>query len=75
MYKIENYVCLLHNYEFFCVFVYTNILSHFYLVCVTIMSHHFFTTDFTQSQTMQKIFETKISILFTILFHKTLHSH
>jgi hypothetical protein len=31
------------------VFVYTNILSSFYFVCVTIMSHHFSAMDFTQS--------------------------
>jgi hypothetical protein len=39
------------------VFIYTNILSPFYFVCVTIMSYHFPAMHFTQSQIMQKIFE------------------
>jgi hypothetical protein len=57
------------------VLFYTNIFSPFYFVYVTIMWYHFLAMDFTQLQIMQKIFENKISIIFTILFHKTLHSY
>jgi hypothetical protein len=39
------------------------------------MWYHFPAMDFTQLQIMQKKFENKISIIFTILFDKTLHSY
>jgi hypothetical protein len=49
------------------------IISHFYCLCITNMSHHSSTMNFTYI--ILKLFETKISIPFTILFHETLHSY
>ncbi len=55
------------------VLVYTNILSPF-LFCI----YNYYVISFSCHgfhTIMQKIFENKISIIFTILFHKTLHSY
>jgi len=55
------------------VFVYINIFSSFYCLCIISMQHHSFIMNFTWIKS--KLFKTKISILFTILFHKTSHSY
>jgi len=57
------------------VLVCTNIFLSFYLICITIMSHHFSTMDFTHLYIMLKRFKIKISIPFTIIFHKILYSY
>jgi hypothetical protein len=51
------------------VLVCTNIFLSFYLICITIMSHHFSTMDL-HLYIMSKHFKIKISIPFTIKFHK-----
>jgi hypothetical protein len=44
------------------VLICTNIFSHFYCLCITSVSHLYFTMDFTHTQIMSKLFKTKISM-------------
>jgi len=57
-----------------CVIVCINIFSPLYCICLISMPHHSPIMDFTYIFLM-KPFKTKISIPFTILFHKILHSY
>jgi hypothetical protein len=55
------------------VFIFINIFSPFYCLCIISMLHHSPTMNFTW--TTPKPFKTKNSTPFTILFHKISHSY
>jgi hypothetical protein len=71
---LELKLCMFIAMEIY-VFVCTNIFLSFYLICITIMSHHFSTMDFIHLYIILKRFKIKISILFSIIFHKILYSY
>ncbi len=73
-YKIEIiyfYYIVIKVYVLIC----TNIHSHIYFLCITIMSRHFSSTNFSHSQIMLKPLKIKFSILFTSLFCNIFHSY
>jgi hypothetical protein len=71
-FKIETmyvYYIVMKIYVFNCI----NICLFFHCLCITSMSHHSHIMNYIKITS--KFFKIKILILFTILFHETLHSY